>query len=141
MSELGTMKPTVIKVLKRFDALAVENSVHVGTPDVNYIEGWLELKWLRSWPVKADTIVRLEHYTPQQRVWLMRRWVNGGKAHLLLQCRSVWLLFNGDVAAEHVGRVSRSELERLACWKTEVGLEKDSARFIEHLRMQRRMWK
>ena len=62
-------RSTVTKLLKKWDAVAVENPVHPGTPDVNCILGWIELKWLRAWPVRADTVVKIEHFTRQQRVW------------------------------------------------------------------------
>lgn len=133
----------VVKALRHLDAFAVENRVRPGTPDVNYIGGWIELKWLRYWPKHSDVwkaneegeptqpLVHLDHFTPQQRVWLKNRWRKGGRAFLLLQAhQSDWLLFDGETAAHAVGRVSRSELFRraLVTWK---GLdEKDLAKWL-----------
>lgn len=99
--------------MKTLDAVSVENPVFPGTPDVNYIGGWIELKWLRDWP-KRDGEVAIRHFTPQQRSWLKRRWLRGGNVFLLLQVGNEWLLFDGNIAAEHVGRVPRQVLQSLA---------------------------
>lgn len=125
MSE-ATMRANVLDTLRELDALAVENPIRPGTPDVNYVEGWIELKWLRRWPkVKEGVAVKIDHYTPQQRRWLARRHRKGGAAFLLLQVGRDWLLFRGDVAAEHVGRCSRARLFELAHRSWVNGLKRE----------------
>ena len=93
----------------KLDPVRVENPIHPGTPDVNLSNGkWIELKCIPRWPVRDTTVVRISHYTPQQRVWLYRRWKYApGSTLLLLEIRAdrQWLLFDGDVAAKVVGRV------------------------------------
>jgi hypothetical protein len=100
-------------IAARLDPVRVENPIHPGTPDVNLCDGrWVELKTIEAWPLKAEAIVKLSWYTPQQRVWLYRRWKYApGTTHLLLEVRSAkqWLLFDGDVAAKIVGRVTVAE--------------------------------
>lgn len=110
------MSKKVCTALRRhgLDAVRVENPAGPGTPDVNYIEGWIENKWVRRWPKRADTVVRLDHFTPQQRVWLLRRSQRGGRVHLLLKVEETWLLFRGDVAAEVVGRANKAQLHGAA---------------------------
>ena len=108
MSE-SDQRRKVVRLLKPVDAVSVENRVGIGTPDVNYAEGWIELKWLRRWP-KQDVVVKIEHFTKQQRIWLRRRWRAGGAAWLLLQVRREWLLFDGETAAEVVGYATRGTL-------------------------------
>jgi hypothetical protein len=103
------MRSKITKALAPLHAIAVENPVLPGTPDVNYIEGWVELKWLRSWPVQGG-IVRIPHFTPQQRVWHYRRRRAGGQAWFLLQCKREWLLLDGAVAALVINRSTREEL-------------------------------
>lgn len=108
------MRQRVVRALKGLDAWSVENPCRPGTPDVNYIEGWIELKWLAEWPARDSTVVQLPHFTPQQRLHLARRWEMGGNAYLLLQVSQDWLLFDGKEAARIVGRVPRAELEAAA---------------------------
>lgn len=95
-------------------AVPVENPALPGTPDVNYIGGWIELKQIEEWPKRDDTVVMIEHYTPQQRVWAIRRRRAGGTCWLLLQCRREWLLFDGAVAATHLNSCTKSELTKVA---------------------------
>lgn len=110
MSELDGTRARVIQVLKPLNAISVENSAYPGTPDVNYVEGWIELKWLPEWPKRETTPVRIPHFTQQQRVWIMKRHIKGGNVFLLLQCRKEWLIFDGPTAFHHVGKVTRNEL-------------------------------
>ena len=104
------MRRRLVKALKSLDAVPIENSVAKGTPDVNYLFGWIELKWLRAWPLRPTTPVRIDHFTKEQRLWLRRREFRGGNAFLLLQCRKEWLLLSGTVAAEVVGHSTKEEL-------------------------------
>lgn len=91
------------------DPIRVENRVHPGFPDVNYADGVLELKAMTRWPKSDEDPVVIEHFTPQQRVVLKRRWLHGGSAWLLLRVSSEheWLLFDGWTAAEIVGASPR----------------------------------
>lgn len=97
----------------------VENAIVPGTPDVNWAmhgtEGWLELKEIPCWP-KPDAVVRVDHFTREQRIWLKKRRAAGGTAHLLLRVsRSKHvLLFDGLVAAAILGLAVRADLERQA---------------------------
>lgn len=97
-----------ILLAAKLDPVRVENPIHPGTPDVNICDGrWIELKCLAAWPVRDTTKVRIPHFTPQQRIFLYRRWKHApGSTLLLLEVRAVkqWLLFDGDVAAKVVGR-------------------------------------
>lgn len=92
----------------KLDPVRVENPIHPGTPDVNLCTGaWIELKCIAGWPARDTTKVRISHYTPQQRVFLYRRWKFApGSTFLLLEvcAEQQWLLFDGDVAAKVVGR-------------------------------------
>lgn len=94
----------------KLDPVRVENPIHPGTPDVNLCDGrWIELKSLPQWPSRASTLVKIRHFTPQQRVWLHRRWKYApGSTYLMLEVHAdrQWLLFDGPVAAEIVGRAT-----------------------------------
>lgn len=118
MSE-AAMWDAIRPVMKNLHPVRIENIVASGTPDVNYTHGWIELKYLGSWPVRAETIVTIDHFTPQQRVWLTKRSLAGGRAFLLLKVgKNDWLLFSGIVAAQCIGKVSKDTLyERaIAYW-------------------------
>jgi hypothetical protein len=117
------MRGRVIKALAPLHAFAVENPVQPGTPDVNYVEGWIELKWLREWPKGADTPVRFEHYSPQQRIWAIKRRKAGGQVWFLLQCKREWILLDAAIAAMRVNLTTREELIEIASWYSSNGLE------------------
>lgn len=111
-----------MKSLKPLNAIAVENPCLPGTPDVNYIEGWIELKWIRAWPKRADTPVKISHYTKQQRVWAFRRRRAGGQCWLLLQVRMEWILLDGAVAALWLNKCTKRELIEKAALYSNSGL-------------------
>lgn len=108
------MRGRVVRALKSLDPIAVENPARPGTPDVNFIEGWIELKDVEHWPKIASTPLRVRHFTPQQKVWLARRQKKGGNVWLLLRVQNDWLLFDGITAAMHLGLRTRAELTALA---------------------------
>lgn len=113
MSE-QTMRQRVVRGLRSLDAISVENAARAGTPDVNYVEGWIELKQLGRWPRDADAVVLCRHFRVGQRVWIKRRARAGGRVHVLLQVGRDWLLLPGREAAEELGHVTRGRLEELA---------------------------
>jgi len=103
------MRGKVTKYLQELDAIAVENPAYPGTPDVNFIEGWFELKWLRDWPKGEDTVVKFSHYTPQQKVWMKRRHTKGGRVALLVQCKREWFMFKYPQLID-VGKLTKTEM-------------------------------
>jgi hypothetical protein len=134
MSERA-LRRRVVTALKTLDAIAVENPAYPGTPDVCYIEGWIELKQVDKW---TAGVLRIPHFTPQQRVWLKRRWRRGGEAYLLLQVERDWLVFDGATASEIVGRGDRRQLEEAALknWRGLDG-EKELAGWLRSRNSQR----
>lgn len=111
------------------DATSVENPAYPGTPDIQFIDGWIECKYLEAWPRRAETTVRIPHFSPQQRVWLLRRYLachkrrtNHGQVFLILYVAETreHLLFDGGTAALHVAKdgANRWKLERLALLTT-----------------------
>ncbi len=110
MARESSMRSRVIFALQSLDAIPVENGVLPGTPDVAYIGGWIELKSEDKWPARANTVLALKRFTPQQRLFLRRHCRRGGKAWLLLRVGREWLLFDGATASDIVGLVPRSQL-------------------------------
>jgi hypothetical protein len=101
-------------LLKGLDPVRVENPlVGAGTPDVNIVTGWIELKYAKDWPLRGGPL-RVKHFTPQQRGWLERRYKAGGRAWLLLKVGdNEWLLFLGWVAARSLGFEPKEVLYKL----------------------------
>jgi len=110
MASERSMRKRVTHALRDLDAMAVENLVMPGTPDVEYIGGWIELKSLADWPARAQTPVAIRHFDIMQRIWLDRRCKRGGAAWLLLRVKRSWLLLDGSTAAAIVGKATRQEL-------------------------------
>jgi hypothetical protein len=100
---------------ERLDPVRVENPAHPGTPDVNYKEGWIELKHTNRWPIR-DGQIQLPHPpTKEQIAWLYRRWIAGGICFLLIRVGSEWLLFEGLIVyALWKGPKTKQELTRHA---------------------------
>src|SRR5215208_255215 len=119
------------------DAMAVDNeSAHPGTADVNWCTsvfapgtaqqmvgefqpgavtyaGWIECKRITAWPKRADTIVRLDHFTQKQKSWITRRCRYSSRVHVLLHVgRGERLLFDGAWAASHLGTLTVEEMYR-----------------------------
>lgn len=104
-----TLRPVLVGA--KLDPVRVENTVGSGTPDVNYTEGWIELKFAKYWPKREATPLRLDHFVPEQRAWLTKRRKAGGKAFVLLKVGSdEWLLFEGLCAALYLGYEPKERL-------------------------------
>ena len=119
------MRSGVVRALSGLDAHPVENPAYPGTPDIECCCGWIECKWRRSWPSRADTIVEVDHYTPQQRNWAIARRKVGGNVWLLLQVRREWLLFEGIVATILIDKATREQLYNgcFSYWKSGLNVE------------------
>jgi len=133
----------VVKALNKagLDATSVENPACPGTADVQHIDGWLELKFLEAWPKRAETTVRIEHFSPQQRVWLLRRYMacekrgtdhGHGQAFLLLYVAETreHLLFDGKTAAR---RVAKDGADRAMLYRMALLTTKDLQEIIDYV--------
>ena len=105
--------------LKGLDPVRIENSLALGTPDVNYTEGWIELKNVDKRPKKEETRIEVDHFTQDQRMWIARRHQVAGRVHLLLRIEKTWLLFEPPNACIHVGNSNEAELRThaFAIWE------------------------
>ena len=119
------MRGRVVRALMPKHAIAVENPALPGTPDVNYLGGWIELKCLRSWPARAETLVAIDTFTPQQRIWHIRRRMAGGTSWMLIQCGRDWLLLDGADAALNIGLCTKQQLIDLSAGYSDHGLDQE----------------
>lgn len=113
MSEANLSK-RILKTLAHLDAIPVDNPRKPGTPDINYIEGWLELKYLPAWPKKPETIVRIPCWTNKQGIRHYMRTLKGGKSFVLLQVGTDYLLFEGGTAYMFFGELVESAMKKFA---------------------------
>jgi len=105
----------IMPLLKPIDGIRIENMCAKGTPDVNFVGGWMELKQQDKWPVRATTKVKLDHdLSLEQRIWLQRRARKGEMTWVLLQVARDYLLFEGPEAAELLGECTQEELKAAA---------------------------
>jgi hypothetical protein len=111
MAGENRLRAAVVKILKPLNAQPVENIVKVGTPDVEFHGGWIEVKRTVEWPVRATTVVSLDHdLTLEQRIWIKRRSAVGGTVWVLVQIDKAYLLFRGMDAVELIGKANQKEL-------------------------------
>ena len=100
-------RSTVIRILSPLHACAVENPACVGFPDVAFIGGVLELKSCDKWPRKPETIltagVDKKHFTPQQRIFALKRCRAQGFHCVCLKVDRDWFLIEGAAAATNLG--------------------------------------
>jgi hypothetical protein len=102
MSE-ATSRSNLVKRLKTLDAVSIESpSTGLGIPDVFFIGGVIECKWLRYWPKTADTKpVKFGHpLSKEQQVWLWRREHRGGLALVCAQVQKSWFFWSGKQIKE-----------------------------------------
>lgn len=90
MSET-TLRQYVKKSLDKngFDVQGHEDKYSVGIPDLSYAkagaDGWIELKYMKNFPVKDSTPIRVG-LRPNQRTWLKKRCAAGnGQCFVLTQ--------------------------------------------------------
>ena len=113
--------------------IRMENYLGPGQPDVNgcfdCTEWWCELKVIERLPVRPTTVVKIDHFTPEQRVWLVQRSMVGGRSFMFVRVdhHRDFFLFKGLDAAHHVGKDWVSDH-----WKTEaIGWWKGRVNWVE----------
>lgn len=108
MGSEGGLWTTLQKNMKgHWEPQRVENPAGPGTPDVYYTMltgtmGWVELKHVDKWPVRASTALNINHFTPQQRAWLRRHGKAGCQCHVLLQVDTDYFLLDWE-EAQNIG--------------------------------------
>lgn len=99
-----------------WDAERIENRLNSGVPDVTYStdhHGWVELKFLPKPPKKPDSIMRIDHFTPEQRNWITRHGRRGGHCFVFLQVDRAYMLFGWESVPE-IGRVTYEKHREIA---------------------------
>jgi len=72
---------------RRWHATRHEDALTAGIPDVSYgicgVQGWIELKVVERAPLSG--VIRVRHFTKEQRAWLKARGSHGNRTWLLLK--------------------------------------------------------
>ena len=103
-------------------ATRVENRVKRDTPDLYLAfpgwHGWIEMKVVGDYPLRAKTPIRLGHWTTGQRYWAERHQSSGGRIALLVEFATTGdvFLFRGGDAALQIDKWTRAEWEKNAVW-------------------------
>jgi hypothetical protein len=116
------MRKKVVAALRSLHAVSIENGVGAGFPDIEYAFGVVELKSVSRWPPKGGPL-RISHFTPIQRVWLMTRCRAGGRAFVLLKVKNDWILLDGAWAAQFLGKVTKDYIFADAIFLSTDGLD------------------
>ena len=120
MSESNLIN-NVIKNLKPRRVLIqrLEVMCAVGIPDCCYAmedlpgAGFIEFKYLKDYPKRLKTPVRIDHFTPQQRAWMQMYGPFIQRVFLLLQISTTFLLFPWTTI-KPIGNLNRVDLITLA---------------------------
>lgn len=89
----------------------IEDRLTPGIPDICYAIdgfGWIELKYLPSVPKNPETVMRIDHLTPEQRNWSELWGKRTNRVFLLLQAGDNYLLFD-HVHIRKIGLVTLPE--------------------------------
>jgi hypothetical protein len=128
MSEAG-MRSRLVKALAPLHGVAIESAVTgPGIPDVNYAEGWIECKWMREWPKRADTHpVKFDHeLSPGQKIWLRKRRLAKGNAFVMCQVAREFFLFDGAEIGDLWDKMSKPQMIEEALLYFPKGLDESS---------------
>lgn len=119
----------------KWSASRHEDLVGAGVPDVSYgylgLNGWIELKVLKSWPVRPDTIVKVRHLKPAQTAFLVSRSKHSGGCFMLFKIDNDILLFDKTVLKK-IGKIKKAEMLLSACYVSSMN-QFDSAEFLDKL--------
>lgn len=102
----------------RLDPQRVENVLSTGTPDVNTIPGWIELKHVDCWPKRPTTSVDVG-VRPEQAAWLIRRWSCGGLCWLVVRVERQIFLFSGWDALMVRHGLPTEQFKEAAVWRSD----------------------
>jgi hypothetical protein len=88
-------------MMGRWHVTRVESSSGNGFPDVSYgmpgINGHLELKYIKEWPVRSTTLVKLP-LRPEQKLWIKVRGEMSGNVWVLVRIYDTFFLLNWEQA-------------------------------------------
>ncbi len=126
MSE-ALMRKKLVKNLMRLDAVPIENMLRAGTPDVNFLYGWIECKYMKFWPRNAEkNPVRFPHpLTKEQCLWIKRRCKRGGLCYVAIQVSRDWFFFKGTAITDLFNNMTKPQMIEKCDLYMKSGLDKE----------------
>lgn len=99
----NTFKKYLIRIMGNlWDVQSHEDYHSVGIPDLSYgasgVNGWIELKQVKEWPVLKYTPVRIAKYTPAQVNWLYNRGEKAGYCYVMVKVENEYFIFKHTCA-------------------------------------------
>lgn len=90
-------------MLGKWHATRIESSSGNGVPDVSFgipgTNGWMELKYIKEWPVRDTTKVKLP-LRPEQKHWIKVRGCLSGNVWVLIRIENNFFLLDWGQAVE-----------------------------------------
>ncbi|MCK9231141.1 MAG: hypothetical protein RBS96_02535 [Dehalococcoidales bacterium] len=114
-SENGLKKTLYRKLRGLWIPTDIESPCSPGVPDIYYTNrvykrmGWVELKYIHRWPINSQRILKVEHFTPQQKNWIRLNHKAGARVFLMIQVGKDYLIFDGETA-QNVGAMNKHEM-------------------------------
>jgi len=102
-----------------------EDRFQEGIPDASYglenVNGWVEHKYLKSWPKRATTLVN-PGIKKTQVLWIEPRQKTGGRCFLLIGVGKEIFLFSGDNARVLYDGITKQEYyeKSLNVWLNQI---------------------
>lgn len=105
----------------------IEDMYSSGVPDVHYLlpdskSGWIELKYVPSWPKRPTTETDLGIRT-EQALWINKYCRKGGKAFVLVRVENEWLLVPGTQCLDKATRATWYERAGVMRWERRLNPE------------------
>ena len=105
----------------------IESSAGNGVPDVSYgipgINGFIELKYIAKWPVKATTKVKLP-LRPEQKHWIKARGSIAGNVWVFVRIEDTFFLLTYTEALEAVeGWTAQEWIGTCVYWHKKINFE------------------
>ena len=106
----------------------IESFISKGIPDICYSKrsreqsfGWIELKFSKAWPKGKKSIVKLDHFTKEQRNWIYTRGKATGRVFLFWKIGEDHLMYNHE-AVFTLGSCTRGELlqQAISHWHKKI---------------------
>lgn len=115
---------------RRWDYQRHEDRYSEGIPDFSYalegVNGWIETKYVKSFPSDPKRELILHHFTPSQVNWLRKRGSYGGHCFVFIQVGKEYFLFSSYYARtlRHGANREFYTSNSVAWWENSIDFEK-----------------